>query len=113
MSVKTIPAIIEAMRTAETRNIDEFLGRYFQETLSYRYNSGVIRVRVIDPRFEGKSREERDDMVEPYLDQLPLETQQDITTLITFAPSDLDRPPATFREFMINAEFEDPSPSML
>jgi hypothetical protein len=52
-------------------------------------------------------------MVEQYLDQLPPETQRDIVTLFTFAPSDLERTPMTFREYMLNTEFDDPSPSML
>ena len=52
-------------------------------------------------------------MVEPYLEQLPERTQADIMNLFTFAPSELLQTPKTFREFMKNAEFEDPSPSML
>ncbi len=56
---------IESMRTRETREIDRFLQQYFQHSLAYRFNSASIRIRVIDPRFEGRSREERDGMVEP------------------------------------------------
>ena len=52
-------------------------------------------------------------MVELYLDQLPLETQRDIVTLFTFAPSELSRAPTTLKEFLLNSEFDDPSPSML
>lgn len=107
------PPIWEPMRTAETRSIEAFLGQHFVTVNAYRFNSAVIRLRVIDPRFEGLSRERRDALVEPYLEQLPPETQRDILTLITFAPADLERPPATFKQFMVNAEFEDPSPSML
>ena len=58
------------------------------------------------------SREHRDGMVEPYLDQLPPETQRDIVTLFTFAPSELTRTPKTFREHMLNSEFDDPSQSV-
>ena len=103
----------ESKRTPETRWIEDSLLEHFQIVDAYRYNSAVIRVRVIDQEFEGLSREDRDTRVEQYLDQFPLETQRDIITLITFAPSDRDRPPATFKQFMMNAEFEDPSPSML
>jgi hypothetical protein len=85
----------------------------FQQADCYRYNSASIRVRVIDPRFEGIPREKRDAMVEPYLDMLPAETQRDIVTLFTFAPSDLVRTPTTFRDYMLNTEFDDPSPSQL
>ncbi len=58
-------------------------------------------------------REQRDAMVEAELDKLPPETQRDIVTLFTFAPSELAQTPKTFREFMQNTEFEDPSPTML
>lgn len=84
----------------------------FDRIDAYRYNSASIRVRVIDRRFERMSREERDTLVEEYLDKLPLETQQDIVTLFTFAPSELNQTPRTLREFMHNAEFDDPSPTM-
>ena len=64
----------EAKRTAETRMVENLLRQHFQLADAYRYNSASIRVRVIDPRFDGLSREKRDVMVEEYLDQLPPET---------------------------------------
>ena len=100
----------EAKRTSETRKVEDLLRQHFQQADSYRYNSASIRVRVIDPRFEGMPREKRDAMVEQCLDKLPPETQRDIVTLLTFAPSDLGRTPTTFREYMLNTEFDDPSP---
>ena len=103
----------EAKRTSETRMVEDLLRQHFKQADSYRYNSASIRVRVIDPRFEGLSREKRDAMVEQYLDQLPQETQRDIVNLFTFAPSELEQTPKTFREYMLNAEFDEPSPSML
>jgi stress-induced morphogen len=103
----------EAKRTPETRMVDDLLGKHFQLAHSYRYNSASIRVRVIDPRFEGQSREQRDARVEQYLDQLPPETQRDIVTLFTFAPSELEPTSKTLRERMLNTEFEDYSSSRL
>jgi hypothetical protein len=104
----------EAKRTDETRTIEDVLKHAgFQTVDAYRYNSASIRVRVIDPRFEGLPTEKRDAMVEPYLEKLPEDTQADIMTLFTFAPSELQRSPKTFREFSLNTEFDDPSPSML
>ena len=103
----------EEKRTAETRRVEDHLRQHFRQADAYRYNSATIRVRVVDPRFEALSREQRDSMVEPYLDQLPPETQRDIVTLLTFAPSELERTPATFKEYMLNTEFDVPSPSML
>jgi stress-induced morphogen len=112
MTTATTPSW-EAKRTPETRMVEDLLRQHFQQADAYRYNSASIRVRVVDPRFERKSREQRDAMVEPYLDTLPPETQRDIVTLFTFAPSELEPPPKGFRESMLNAEFADPSPSVL
>jgi stress-induced morphogen len=102
-----------AKRTNETRQVEDLLSKHFAKADSYRYNSASIRVRVIDPRFEGLSREKRDAMVEPVIETLPLEIQRDIVTLLTFAPSELNQTPETYREFLLSSEFEDPSPSIL
>jgi stress-induced morphogen len=112
MTTATTPAW-EAKRTVETRKVEDLLRQHFNQADSYRYNSATIRVRVIDPHFEGLSREKRDEMVEHYLDTLPAETQRDIVTLLTFAPSELQRTPTTFRESMLNAEFDDAGPNVL
>lgn len=113
MSSTTLP-IWEAKRTPETRHVEDVLRHAgFQQVDAYRYNSASIRVRVIDSRFEGLTTEQRDSMVEPSLDQLPERTQGDIMNLFTFAPSELCQSPKTLREFLLNTEFDDPSPSML
>jgi hypothetical protein len=93
--------------------VEDLLRDHFERVDCYRYNSASIRIRVVDSRFEGLSREQRDTMVEEYLDTLPPETQRDIVSLFTFAPSELDRSPTKYREFLLNAEFDDPSPSVL
>jgi hypothetical protein len=99
-------------RTDETQKVEEVLrSAGFQQADAYRYNSASIRVRVVDSRFEGLSTEKRDAMVEPFLDKLPERTQADIINLFTFAPSELQ--PASTKTFLLNLEFEDPSPSML
>jgi hypothetical protein len=104
----------ETKRTDETRRVEDVLrDAGFEKDSAYRYNSASIRVRVIDSRFEGLPPEERDAMVEPHLDKLPERTQADIVSLFTFAPSELEATPRTFRELLLNTEFDDPSPSML
>lgn len=101
-------------RTEETSMVEETLKKAgFEQADAYRYNPASIRVRVIDRRFEGMSRDKRDGMVEEVLDKLPEDTQRDIVTLFTFAPSELHQSPKTLREFMLNTEFDDPSPSVL
>jgi len=112
MTTEILPAW-ESMRTDETRMVEERLKPFLGQVDAYRYNSASIRVRVIDPRFEGMKREQRDALVETELDKLPPDTQRDIVTLFAFAPSELTQSPKTFREFLQNTEFENPSPSML
>jgi stress-induced morphogen len=96
----------QVMRTRETEQVEDVLRQDFPKADAYRYNSASIRVRVIDPRFKGKSDEERDTMVEPLLDKLPREIQADIMNLITLSPDEIS-------SSLPNLEFEDPSPSML
>lgn len=104
----------EAKRTDETRQVEHVLREAGLEQVdAYRYNSASIRVRVIDPRFEKLSTEERDAMVEPHLEELPPRTQADILTLYTFAPSDFEQAPETLGHRLLNAEFDFPSPSRL
>lgn len=104
----------EKKRTDESRMVEDELRKAdFDNVDAYRYNSASLRVRVIDKRFESVSREERDKIVEPFIDKLPPSTQSDIVNLVLLAPSEFNQPSDTFREFMLNSEFENPSPSML
>lgn len=104
----------EKKRTDETIEVEKVLkAAGFRQVDAYRYNPASIRVRVVDPQFAGRSSEERDALVEPHLERLPERTQADIVSLYTFTPDELQDAPATFREFMLNTEFEHPSPSML
>ena len=110
----TSAPVWEAKRTDETRQVEEVLRNAgFEKVDAYRYNSASIRVRVIDSQFAALSPEQRDAIVEPHLEQLSDRTQADIMNLFTFAPSELQHTPTTFREFLLNTEFDDPSPSML
>lgn len=79
---------------------------------AYRYNAASIRVRVIDPQFEGLAVAERDAKLEPHLAKLPEATQRDIMSLFTFAPKEIAQA-APARVVLQPLEFEDPSPSML
>ena len=104
----------EKKRTDESRMVEDKLREGgFDRVDAYRYNSASLRVRVIDKRFESIPRDERDQIVEPVIEKLPPSTQSDIVSLVLLAPSEFDHPSDTFREFMLNTEFENPSPSML
>ena len=113
MSSTTKP-VWYAMRTEESRAVETALREAgFADSDAYRRNSASIRVRVIDPRFEGLSPEDRDGMVEPILATLPEKIQGDIVTLFTIAPSELDLECQSLRQYLQNLEFEEPSRSML
>lgn len=104
----------ESKRTAESRMVEtKLLEAGFQRVDAYRYNSASLRVRIVDERFEGVDREGRDAMVETYIDSLPPNMQADIVNLVLVTPSELAAPAHNFRGFMLNTEFDNPSPSML
>lgn len=107
---QTAKARWERMQTPETREVERLLGTKFPKVDAYRYNSASIRVRIIDPRFEGKSTAQRDRMVEPLLKQLPPDTERDILNLLTLSPDEINKSP---KAQFANSEFEDPSPSIL
>jgi hypothetical protein len=94
---------VEAVRNV----LSEYKSRHPEAKVDVRrYNSASIRVRVIDPAFEGVSLVDRDDELWELLEKLPDDTIADLSMLITLAPSEL-------RTSMANLEFEDPSPSQL
>ena len=100
----------ERMKDRDSREVERLLREAFPDTDAYRYNSASIRVRVVDSRFEGKSLDERDTMVETYIHRLPTEIQRDIMFLLTLAPGEGE---TSVREGLLNLEFEDPGPSLL
>lgn len=101
----------ERLRTPETREIEDRLrAAGFAQADAYRFNSASIRVRVIDPQFEGMSDSDREDLVFPVIDQLDRRTREDILLLLTLAPSELG---SFHRSLLVNREFDDPLPSSL
>ncbi len=98
-------------RTDETKKIEKALRKDFPNADAYRHNSASIRIRIIDDRFKGKTESQRDEMVDPILDQLPEETQSDIMLLLTMTADEAKS--QLSRYFLLNLEFENPSPSNL
>ena len=97
----------ESMRTVDTRMLEDALrGAGFETVDAYRYNSAVIRHRVIDSKFEGMRMGSRFDMIEPHLDRLPEVIQLDIIMLLAIAPSELAGKPRKFHQYSRNLEFE-------
>lgn len=69
----------------------------------YRYSSVSIRIRIIDPDFQGIAWVDRDTEVWKYLDQLPDEVVTEITLLILLTPKEA-------KTSFANMEFENPVP---
>jgi stress-induced morphogen len=76
------------------------------EIETYRQNSVSVRVRVIDPDFEGKSRAQREEELWGVLDQLPEEVVAEISQFLLLTPEEAKRSFA-------NVEFDNPVPSKL
>lgn len=101
-----------------TENPDEILKRVAEaleqyqaahrraEIEAYRQNSVSVRVRVIDPGFEGKSRTQREDEVWPFLNKLPEETSAEISLLLLLTPKEA-------KTSFASLEFDDPIPSRI
>lgn len=71
-----------------------------------RQNNVSLRIRVIDPDFEGTDRVDREPEVWQALEALPDEIFQNITMLLLLAPSETG-------QSLANMEFENPVPSRL
>ena len=111
-----------AKRTDETRLVENVLeDAGFERVDAYRFNSASIRVRIVDPRFEGLADEMRDAAIEPFLKKLPSKTRADVLFLLPLAPSEFteagSRAPrgakVTILKKLLNAGFVDPSTSTL
>lgn len=72
----------------------------------YRRNSISIRIRVVDPSFDGMEKSDRHSRIWEYLEKLPDELQSDISMVVLLTPAETKRS-------MANLEFEDPSPSLI
>lgn len=108
-----VAPVWETQRTDESSSVEDALRAVgFAQVDAYRYNAASIRVRVIDARFAGLLHSARVDLIDPSLERLPERTQGDIITVFLFTPDELTGDGRSL-ELLANAEFDDPSPSML
>jgi acid stress-induced BolA-like protein IbaG/YrbA len=104
----------KSKQTDESRFVEVELRKAgFQQVDAYRFNSASIRVRVIDPRFDGLSQAKRDALVEKHIMKLPDDIRGDILSLFTFSPTEIAKSPAPVEVLLFNTEFENPRPSRL
>jgi hypothetical protein len=73
---------------------------------AYRQNSVSVRVRVIDPDFEGHSRAEREEELWALFEDLPEDAVAEISLLLLFTPEEA-------KKSFANVEFDNPIPSKL
>lgn len=98
---KTTGAVYAALKKAFPELPDQ------PEAVVYRYNPVAVRVRVVSPRFGGKSTAEREAVVNDVLASLPSVTTDDITMLLLLTPAEAKRPN------LLHLEFDDPRNSYL
>jgi stress-induced morphogen len=72
----------------------------------YRYNSGSIRIRIIDADFQGQSKAQRDRSIWKILEALPNDVRDEISLRLLLTPAER----ATS---LLSAEFDRPSRSRL
>ncbi len=85
----------------DTRAVERTIGERFPSIESYRSRYGTVRVRIVDTRFEKKSRVQREKMVLPLIRTLPEEIQADLIMLLLLAPDEAENS-------VQNLEFEHP-----
>src|SRR5438046_4875754 len=68
------------------------------EKVVYRYNPVAIRVRIVSPKFRGKSTAEREEIMRKALKSLPDEATEDITMLFMLTPGESKKPTMLHRE---------------
>jgi stress-induced morphogen len=101
----------DAQADPAVRQVLEVLGEYNAshrdaKIEAYRQNSASVRVRIIDPEFQGVDRIQRENLVWTILERLPESIQTQITLLLLLTPQEA--------EFSFtNLEFENPIPSGL
>ncbi|WP_089718583.1 hypothetical protein [Candidatus Entotheonella palauensis] len=72
----------------------------------YRHNSVSVRIRIVDPDFDGINKADRHDIVWDFVKTLPEDQQSEIGLLLLFTPSETEMSFA-------NDEFDNPIPSQL
>jgi stress-induced morphogen len=95
---KTTRQIFSALKKAFPNLPEE------SERVVYRYNPAAIRIRIISPRFVGKTTDERDALVNAAFESLPPDATDDVTMLIMLTPREAKK-----SHQMLSREFDDPT----
>lgn len=69
----------------------------------YRHSIGLIRVRVVDPAFKGLRWGDRDQEIWPLMEQMPLDTLNELDHLVLVTPDEIGTWP-------VSVAFDNPEP---
>lgn len=104
-----MPRVAKKIQDETTAGIYTALKKAFadlpddQEQVVYRYNPVAVRVRVVSPKFRGKSMAQREEIVKKAFKSLPDEVTEDITMLFMLTPDEAKKPT------LLDREFDDPT----
>jgi hypothetical protein len=73
---------------------------------AYRHNSVSVRIRIVNPEFENRTRSQREEEVWAVLDKLPEDAAAEISLLLLLTPEEA-------KHSFASLEFDDPIPSRL
>ena len=93
-------------RSRDAKSVADALRAKFPGVQVKPFGMASVRVRIIDRRFVGKSKVQRERLVAPLIDRLPEDVQSGITVLLLLAPGEE-------QASAMNFEFEHPSRSTL
>jgi stress-induced morphogen len=98
-SDRCLQSVAEALAHYEERHANA-------DIVVYRQNSVSVRIRIVDPDFDGINKAERHDIVWDFVKDLPEDQQSEISLLLLLTPDEVERSFA-------NDEFDNPIPSLL
>jgi stress-induced morphogen len=108
-----MPQVVKKEQNRKTRAIFNALKRAFPELpdepeeVVYQYNPIAIRVRVVSPKFRGKSAAEREEMINGAIRSVSPKVTEDISMLFMLTPEEANHPT------LLHREFDDPTDSYL
>ncbi len=92
--------------SSQSEEVQQRLTEQFARVDAYQYNPSSIRLRIVDERFRGLPKLARVDLVEPFLDGLTADLQEQLIFVLCLASGEETDP-----DFgCLNREFEEPDP---
>jgi hypothetical protein len=100
---------IASLKTGETRAVEAAFQPHFEHVDCYRHSPYILRLCVIDEQLRPLSQVQRHELVEPLLQSLPQNVQDDLLFVLLLAPGEANE----IRYAQRYLEFVDPTPPLL